>query len=129
MPIAGPLVSPNTQLTAPCDTSQDSSCEVENIFCFRDPDDSDHEDAVGIVVLCVDEFRSKDPEDYQVLSYTEIDEGTGELKGLVVRAGTNRVWPTGTWASAKLSGWAWDQVWRVLGLLSDREYDSIWGEL
>jgi hypothetical protein len=116
IPVAGPLASPHAQLVSGCDTAVDTECEVGNLTAFTEPG----EGKVGVVVFCVDEFRSKNPADYEVLTYTAKNAGTDELEGLVSRVGTPRSWPAGTYAASYGTGWAWDQVWAaIIALVGD----------
>jgi hypothetical protein len=110
IPIPGPLASPVTQLASGCDTTADTECEVKDLTAFDEPGTGE----VGVVVFCTDEFRSADPDDYEVLTYTAKNAVTDELEGLVSRAGTPRSWPADTYVSAKFSGWAWEQVWAAI---------------
>ncbi len=110
IPVPGPLASPHTQLASGCNTAADTECEVVNLGAFTEPGSG----KVGVVVFCADEFRSKDPADYEVLTYTAKNAVTDELEGLVSRAGTPRSWPGGTWVASYGTGWAWDQVWAAI---------------
>ncbi len=110
IPVAGPLASPHTQLESACNTAADTEAEVKNLTVFTEPGAG----KVGVVVFCVDEFVSKDPDDYEVLTYTDKNAGTSELEGLVSRAGNSRVWPADTWVASYGTGWAWEQVWAAI---------------
>ena len=110
IPVAGPLASPHTQLASGCNTAVATAAEVDNLAAFTEPGAG----KVGVVVFCVDEFRSKDPADFEVLTYTAKNAGTNELEGLVSRAGTSRSWPAGTYVASYGTGWAWDQVWAAI---------------
>jgi hypothetical protein len=115
IPVAGPLASPHAQLASGCNTAVDTEAEVDDLSCFTEPGAG----KVGVVVFCVDEFRSKDPDDYEVLTYTAKNAGTDELEGLVSRAGTPRSWPAGTYVASYGTGWAWDQIWAAVADKAD----------
>jgi len=101
--------SPHTTLASGCDTTVATEAEVVNLAAFADP-----AGGLGVLVLCVDEFISKDPADYEVLSYTAKNAVTDELEGLVHRAGTGRSWPAGTYAASYGTFWAWGLVAAML---------------
>ncbi len=104
--LASPLAAPRTQLTAACDTTTDTVCEVEDIACFVAPGEGE----LGVVVFSADKnFASEDAADYEVLSYAEVV--GDELGGLVSRDGTGREWPAGTWVASYAASWAWDEAW------------------
>ena len=120
IPVAGPLASPHAQLTAACNTAVDTEVEVDILAAFTEPGAG----KVGVVVFCADEFQSKDPADYEVLTYTAKNAVTDELEGLVSRAGTPRSWPASTYVASYGTGWAWDQVWAAIAALQS-EVDAI----
>jgi len=114
--------SPITELTAPFNSETDSICVVDNINAF--PNVSGGEE--GIIVLCEDPtFKSTDPLDYEVFTYTGRDTSLNRLTGVVSRAGVaHRVWDAGTKASCMWTNYAWstirNTVNHVAGEIDDR---------
>lgn len=121
IPVAGPLASPHTQLASGCNTNTATEAELDDLSVVTDPGSG----KVGVVVFCVDEFKSKDPADYEVLTYTAKNGGTSEIEGLVSRAGTKRSWPAGTWVASYGTGWAWDQVWAAIADKADAIHNLV----
>lgn len=111
--------SPHDQLASGADTTTATEIEVKDLTKWPDP-----AGGLGIVVFCADEFRSKDPADYQIMTYTDKNGATSELEGLVHRAGTARSWAADTWVASYGTAFAWEQLRAVIGDLQDHVADT-----
>ena len=111
--------SPHDQLAIGANTTTATEVEVKDLSKWPDP-----AGGLGIVVFCADEFRSKDPADYQIMTYTAKNGATSELEGLVHRAGTARAWAADTWVASYGTAFAWEQLRAVIGDLQDHVADT-----
>lgn len=90
----GVEISPHTYLSEDFDSTSETECKVNSPDSFADLSG----DEIGIIVFCVDEFRSQDPDDYEIMTFDEKDGDT--LKGLTNVYGDSRVWSQGTFVAA-----------------------------
>ena len=116
--------SPHTQLASGADTTTETECEPVNLAAFPAVAAGEQ----GVIIFAADEFRSKDPADYQVMTYDERNDGEGKLKGLVHRAGTARAWPADTWVASYGTAWGWEQMRAaVIAHVTEDDTDDVHG--
>jgi len=106
----GKEFSPHTTLSEACDTTTAESCKVTDINAFADLEPGEE----GIIVFCVNEFHSKNPDDFEIMTYSGYDAGNNQLTGLVHRDGVARNWPEGTYVASYGTWYSFEQMKQAL---------------